>query len=75
MMNGLAQLPIHLYRWFLSPFLGRHCRFHPTCSAYALEAIETHGAGRGYVLVARRICRCHPWGAAGYDPVPGTPRP
>jgi len=69
-MKQIVKFPIQLYRWFLSPHLGRQCRFEPTCSAYALEAIETHGAVRGAGLAARRICRCHPWGAAGYDPVP-----
>ena len=73
-MKRLAQRPIHLYRWSLSPFLGRHCRFQPSCSAYALEAIESHGALRGYGLALQRICRCHPWGAAGYDPVPEARR-
>ena len=52
-MKRLARLPIHLYRWLLSPFLGRHCRFHPSCSAYALEAIETHGAWRGLPACAQ----------------------
>lgn len=69
-LSTLAKLPIHLYRWTLSPLLGANCRFHPTCSAYALEAIEQHGAWHGGWLAARRICRCHPWGAAGHDPVP-----
>ena len=73
-MKSLARLPIHLYRWFLSPYLGRHCRYHPTCSAYALEAIGTHGAWRGYLLALKRIGRCHPWGGAGYDPVPEARR-
>jgi putative membrane protein insertion efficiency factor len=73
-MKGLALRPIRLYRLFLSPFLGRQCRYHPTCSAYALEAIETHGILRGYWLAARRIGRCHPLGGAGYDPVPGIRR-
>lgn len=73
-MKRLAQLPIHLYRWFLSPYLGRYCRFEPSCSTYALEAIEKHGVLRGYGLAAKRICRCHPWGAAGYDPVPEARR-
>jgi putative membrane protein insertion efficiency factor len=72
-MKALALLPIRLYRWFLSPFLGRHCRFHPTCSTYALEAIETHGICRGYWLVLKRVGRCHPLGGSGYDPVPEAP--
>ncbi|MDH4258970.1 MAG: membrane protein insertion efficiency factor YidD [Gammaproteobacteria bacterium] len=71
MMKALLQLPIHLYRWLVSPMLGSNCRYHPSCSAYALEAIEKHGALRGGWLSVRRVCRCHPWGGAGHDPVPG----
>lgn len=74
-MTRLALLPVRLYRWFLSPFLGGHCRYHPTCSAYALEAIEAHGVLRGYALALRRIGRCHPFGGSGYDPVPERPAP
>ncbi len=59
------------YRWFLSPWLGSACRFTPTCSAYALEALQAHGAARGSYLAARRLVRCHPWCAGGHDPVPG----
>lgn len=69
-MKWLLQIPIHLYRWLMSPFLGVNCRYQPTCSAYALEAIERHGAWRGSLLALRRIGRCHPWGGAGHDPVP-----
>jgi uncharacterized protein len=58
------------YRLTLSPFIGRHCRFDPTCSHYALEALSKHGALRGSLLTLRRLARCHPWGGQGYDPVP-----
>ena len=62
---------IRLYQWTLSPFLGGSCRFLPTCSAYAIEAIHTHGAARGLLLAVRRLSACHPLGRSGYDPVPG----
>ncbi|NBW78039.1 MAG: membrane protein insertion efficiency factor YidD [Betaproteobacteria bacterium] len=58
------------YRLFLSPWLGSSCRFEPTCSKYALEALQLHGAWRGSWLAAMRLSRCHPWCAGGHDPVP-----
>jgi len=69
-MKQLLGALIRCYRFFISPILGPNCRFHPTCSAYALEAIDQHGALRGGWLGAQRICRCHPWNEGGYDPVP-----
>lgn len=66
----IAALPVRAYRLFLSPWLGHSCRFQPTCSAYALEALEKHGALRGTWLAARRVARCRPGGGSGYDPVP-----
>lgn len=67
-----ALAAIAAYRSWLSPFLGRHCRFHPSCSAYAAEAIRRHGLAAGGWLALRRIGRCHPFSAGGYDPVPGA---
>lgn len=58
------------YQLLVSPLLGRNCRYLPTCSEYAREALETHGLWRGGWLVLRRLARCHPWGGQGYDPVP-----
>ncbi|HAX92063.1 MAG TPA: membrane protein insertion efficiency factor YidD [Rhodospirillaceae bacterium] len=66
---------IWLYRHSLSSFMGRHCRFEPTCSAYADEALRLYGARRGGWLAIKRIGRCHPWGGSGYDPVPPPDRP
>ena len=65
-----AILLVRAYRMAIAPFLAGRCRYLPTCSAFALEAIETHGAVRGGALAARRILRCHPLGGHGYDPVP-----
>ena len=66
----LLALPVHFYRRCISPMLPPSCRFVPTCSEYALEALRRHGAIRGTWLAMRRILRCHPWGGSGYDPVP-----
>ena len=63
-------LLVRAYQVTLRPFIGGHCRFQPTCSDYALEALRMHGAVRGGWLSARRIARCHPFGGAGFDPVP-----
>ncbi len=61
---------VRAYRYFLKPWLGNACRFEPTCSAYAMQALECHGAAAGSYLAARRLLRCHPWCAGGCDPVP-----
>jgi putative membrane protein insertion efficiency factor len=61
---------VWIYRNLFSPLLGTNCRFEPSCSAYAEEALRTYGGFRGGWLSLRRICRCHPWGGSGYDPVP-----
>jgi putative membrane protein insertion efficiency factor len=61
---------IAAYRYLLSPMLGRNCRFFPSCSEYATEALQRHGALRGSWLALRRVARCHPWHPGGYDPVP-----
>jgi uncharacterized protein len=69
-MARLLLALIRAYRYLLSPWWGGGCRFTPSCSSYAMEAIERHGAGRGGWLALRRIARCHPWCAGGFDPVP-----
>jgi len=69
-MRSLLRLLIRGYQLLVSPLLGPRCRFYPSCSHYALEAIEAHGAGRGTWLALRRLLRCHPLHPGGYDPVP-----
>ncbi|NEN75263.1 membrane protein insertion efficiency factor YidD [Pelistega sp. NLN82] len=70
MLSKLFIAPIRFYQYVLSPWLGRSCRFTPTCSAYTIEAIQKHGPFKGVYLGAHRICRCNPWCKGGHDPVP-----
>lgn len=71
-MKLLLQGFIRLYQVVLSAVLGPRCRFYPSCSNYAIEAIEVHGIARGSLLSAKRFCKCHPFNPGGFDPVPGT---
>lgn len=71
MIRQALILLVRGYQRILSPLKPPTCRFLPTCSAYAIEALQRHGAVKGGWLATRRICRCHPWGGHGYDPVPG----
>lgn len=67
---SLMLLPIRFYQLCISPMLPGACRYTPTCSQYAVEALKIHGPLKGTWLAVKRICRCHPWGGSGYDPVP-----
>lgn len=73
-IGQLFALPLRglvwIYRYAISPLIGANCRYQPTCSAYAEEALRTHGAFQGGWLALKRIGRCHPWGGSGFDPVP-----
>ena len=76
-MNAISRIPLYLirglirvYQLLISPVLAGSCRYHPTCSQYALEAVEEHGPFKGAWLALKRIGRCHPWGSSGFDPVP-----
>jgi putative membrane protein insertion efficiency factor len=73
-MKNLFALPliwlVRIYQYAISPMLARSCRFHPSCSEYAVEALQRHGALKGSWLAMRRVGRCHPWHPGGYDPVP-----
>jgi len=80
-LNIILIFFVRLYRWAISPLknvlfgpLGR-CRFEPSCSAYALEALQMHGPSKGTWLAAKRLCRCNPWGGCGFDPVPPASQP
>ena len=73
LQDGAAQLGVgmvRMYQWTIRPLIGSHCRFWPSCSEYAVEALQVHGAARGSVMAAKRILRCHPWHEGGVDPVP-----
>lgn len=70
LLRQIYTLPIHFYRLFISPVLGPHCRYQPTCSSYAIEAVERFGIFKGTWMAIRRVSRCHPWHEGGYDPVP-----
>ena len=69
-MKRLLLAALRAYQYLLRPMLGANCRFYPSCSDYAREAIERHGAAEGTWLAVRRVARCHPWHPGGYDPVP-----
>lgn len=70
MLRAIFIFPIKLYKKYISPLLGDHCRYYPTCSEYMMEAITVHGVIKGLVLGSYRLLRCNPWGKGGYDPVP-----
>lgn len=69
-MKRLLVALLRTYQYAISPFLGRRCRYYPSCSEYAVEAVQKHGAIKGGWLGVKRVCRCHPWHPGGYDPVP-----
>lgn len=73
MMRAFLMDVVKAYRLVLSPWLGSSCRFEPTCSVYALQALQSHGAGAGSYLTASRILRCNPWCSGGHDPIPANP--
>lgn len=71
-MQKIVILLLKGYRYLVSPLLGPSCRFYPSCTSYAIEAVQGHGILRGLWLAGRRLSRCHPWHSGGFDPVPGT---
>ena len=74
-MTKLLRFLLRAYQLMISPLLGPRCRFYPSCSNYALEALQVHGAGKGSWLAAKRVCRCHPFNDGGFDPVPPVETP
>lgn len=70
LIKNLILIPVYVYRLFISPLLGPHCRFYPSCSEYAIAAVRNHGIIRGLFLTVRRLLRCHPWHPGGVDLVP-----
>lgn len=70
MFTWILLLPVYFYRKCISPFTPSACRYTPTCSEYMVQALKKHGPVKGLWLGIKRICRCHPWGGSGYDPVP-----
>lgn len=75
LLIALLTVPIKIYQWIISPALPKTCRYHPSCSEYAVEALLIHGPVKGLIMGTKRILSCHPWGGHGHDPVPpkGTP--
>jgi len=71
-LRSILILMLRLYRYLISPWLGSRCRFAPSCSAYAIEALQVHSVPRATWLIVRRVGRCHPWHPGGYDPVPAA---
>jgi len=72
---GLMKVPVHIYRAAISPLIASNCRFQPTCSSYALEALDRHGPIRGLAMTIRRLVKCRPGGGSGFDPVPAEDKP
>ena len=69
-LQFIVLLPVYFYRYSISPLIGPRCRYTPTCSEYAIEAVKKHGILKGGWLAIKRIASCHPWGGSGFDPVP-----
>jgi len=69
LLQRLLLLLLRVYQLCVSPLLGQNCRFYPSCSSYAIEAITEYGAGKGCFMAAKRLCKCHPWHPGGFDPV------